>query len=304
MAGGARVPGRPPISGPDSKQIERMAPPVEIIELPGEPAAPRPVPRPPARVKLYLATPCYGCQLTVVFLSSLLGLQAACAQRGYELIVDLIGNESLVERARNILAARFLDSDATHLLFIDADIGFRPESVMRLVECDKDVTTGIYPKKSFDWDMVRRKVQAGDAEPVYQMGLDFNINIHATTAQITNGFVKVLDSATGFMLIKRAVLERMTEHYRGELHCVNDIQGQSIKEYVAVFACMIDPDTRRFLSEDYSFCRRYQRLGGEIWADVASPLCHMGTHVFAGDALERLRSGGARYPAPQILTAP
>lgn len=291
MVTGARS--RPPRNfWPQQQQIE-MAPSVEIIELPDEP-----VPPPPAAdkkpVKLYLATPCYGCQLSVVFLGSLLSLHAACAQQGVQVMVDLIGNESLVERARNILAARFLESDATHLLFIDADIGFRPEAVLRLVKFDKDVTTGIYAKKAFDWAMVKRKLEAKEKEPVFQMGLDFNINIEQASATITDGFVKVLDSATGFMLIKRAVMERMVEHYRPELHCVNDILGQTIKTYTAIFACMIDPDTRRFLSEDYSFCRRYQQLGGEIWADVASPLCHMGTNVFSGDVL-------ARYPAAHIF---
>ena len=271
-------------------------PPVEIIELPDDydvSSASREVQAPPAAPaaqapKIYLATPCFGCQMSVAYLSSVLALQATCAQRGIELMVDFIGNESLVERARNILAARFLVTDATHLLFIDADIGFRPDSVLRLLGADKDVATAVYPKKSFDWGKVAEKLEAGDKEPVYQMGLDFNINIASAREEVQDGFARVLDSATGFMLIKRGVLERMTAHYRDELQCVNDIMGQSVKEYVALFACMIDPRTRRFLSEDYSFCRRYQALGGDIWADLASPLAHIGTNVFAGDIRQRL----------------
>lgn len=270
-------------------------PPVEIIELPDDydvASASREVQAPPppaAKPKIYLATPCFGCQMTVAYLSSVLALQAACAQRGIELMVDFIGNESLVERARNILAARFLVSDATHLLFIDADIGFRPDSVLRLLDADKDVATAVYPKKAFDWGKVAHKLEEGDKEPVYQMGLDFNINIASAREAVEDGFLRVLDSATGFMLIKRGVLERMVAHYKDELHCVNDIMGQNIKEYVALFACMIDATTRRFLSEDYSFCRRYQALGGVIWADLASPLAHVGTNVFSGDLRQRLR---------------
>jgi hypothetical protein len=264
--------------------------PIEIIELPTDlkapaapaaPAAGAPLRSRAPKHRVYLATPCFGCQMTVTYLSSVLGLQAACAARGIELLIDFIGNESLVERARNILAARFLESPADYLLFIDADIGFKPETVFRLLDFDKDVSTAVYPKKAFDWNMVKDKLEAGDSEPVHQMGLDFNINIATTQATITDGFIKVLDSATGFMLIKRGVMERMATHYRSELECVNDIQGQNIRQYVALFACMIDPSTRRFLSEDYSFCRRYQALGGDIWADVASPLVHIGSCVFA-----------------------
>ena len=265
-------------------------PAVEIIELPSDPPpASAAAALKPSRVKLYLATPCFGCQMAITFLASVLALQAACAMKGYEIVVDFIGNESLVERARNILVARFMQSDATHLLFIDADIGFKPETVFRLVESGKDVVTAVYPKKALDWNQVKAKLAAGEKEPVYQMGLDFNINIaHERQSVDSNGFVQVLDSATGFMLIKRAVLERMNEHYRKELYCVNDIMGQNIKDYVAIFACMIDEQTRRFLSEDYSFCRRYQQLGGKIWADIATPLAHIGTSLFHGDIRQRL----------------
>jgi len=271
-------------------------PPVEIIELDNaapataEPAAAAAAaPQPPqSKGKLYVATPCYGCQMSLAFLSSVLNLQAACAMRGYECAIDFLGNESLVERARNILVARFLKSDATHLLFVDADIGFRPESVFRLVESDKDVVTAVYPKKAMDWEQVKAKLAAGDKEPVHQMGLDFNINIANQRESVeAGGFVRVLDSATGFMLIKRGVLERMSEHYRDELYCVNDIIGQPIKDYVALFACMIDDGSRRYLSEDYSFCRRWQKMGGEIWADLASPLAHIGTNIFHGDIRQR-----------------
>jgi hypothetical protein len=265
-----------------------MAPPVEIIELPRDEPSPRPAPVRRSRAKLYLATPCFGCQMSAAYLASVLNLQAECAMRGIECQTDFIGNESLVERARNILVARFLKTDATHLLFVDADIGFRPESVFRLLDSGKDVVTAVYPKKSFNWSMVKTKLEQKDPEPVRQMGLDFNINIASDREPVENGMVRVLDSATGFMMIKRQVLERMTAHFQQELYCINDIPGHNPKDYVAIFACMVDTSTRRFLSEDYSFCRRYQQLGGEIWADIASPLVHIGHNFFHGDVRQRL----------------
>lgn len=267
-------------------------PVVDIIELPREAspkAAQKAAPQPAQKPKVYLATPCYGCMMTVPYLVSLLSLQAACVQRGIELMVDFVGNESLVERARNILVARFLASDATHLFFVDADIAFHPNTALRLLEADKDVATAVYPKKAYNWGVVKAKLAAGDKEPVPSMGVDYNINIAASKQTVgPNGFVQVLDSATGFMMIKRAVLERMADHYREELYAVNDIPGQTTKDYVALFACMIDPESKRFLSEDYSFCRRYQQLGGDIWADIATPLSHLGTHMYRGDQRARV----------------
>jgi hypothetical protein len=230
--------------------------------------------------------------MSVQYLTSILSLQSACIQRGVDLSVDFIGNESLVHRARNILAARFLKSQATHLLFIDADIGFNPETVFRLLDFDKDVVTAVYPKKFIDWKTVQTYLEKGSpsAERLEQVGVDFNINLRKTeTAQ--NGFVPVLDSATGFMLIKRDLLQCMSDKYRDELYCVNDILGTSasVPDYVAVFDCMIDPENRRYLSEDFAFCRRVQQMGGEIWADIASPLGHIGNMLYEGDIRHRFQ---------------
>jgi hypothetical protein len=270
-----------------------------FVELPvsSPPAGKPPLsPRPPpaaaaaaARPMLYLATPCFGCAMALPYLASVLALQGMCMQRGVQVLVDFIGNESLVQRARNVLTARFLKSQATHLLFIDADIAFDPATVFRLLDFDKDVATAVYPKKMIDWPAVEAKLAQASTEPIAQMGLDFNINIAGQSAQVQDGFIRVLDSATGFMLIQRGVLERMCARFKDELHCVNDIIGtsQSVPDYVAVFDCMIDPESRRYLSEDYAFCRRLQQMGGEIWADVASPLAHLGTQVYSGDIRHR-----------------
>ena len=236
---------------------------------------------------LYVATPAYGCQVQTAFASSLLQLQGACFAKGIEISVDLLGNESLVPRGRNILVARFLKSTATHLLFIDADIAFAPDAVLdRLLPADKDVITGVYAKKAIDWNAV--KAHKNPQEPLQSAGLDYNINVAPGTNTVTDGVVRVLDSATGFMMIKRRVIEDMYKEYADTLWCKNDIQGSTgVDCYCAIFDCLIDEDSRRYLSEDYAFCRRFQKMGGEIYADISFPLCHIGAHTFSGDVRER-----------------
>ena len=274
-----------------------MATPPRIVDVTPMPRATKIVdlaPPPPApKPRLYVATPCYGCTMTTMFMVSLMQLQAKCAQRGIECFCDFVGNESLITRARCILTARFLLSQSTHLLFIDADIGFNPDAVFRLLDADKDIATGVYPKKAFNWEEVSRKLSDPECkEPVHMMGLDYNINIESNEARVENGLVKVLDSATGFMLTKRSVLEAMAKHYKKELGCVNDLPGDRSDPgypttYVALFDCMIDPVSRRYLSEDYAFSRRAQALGFEVWADVTAPLCHVGNYTFNGDVQQR-----------------
>jgi hypothetical protein len=140
--------------------------------------------------------------------------------------------------------------------------------------------------------MIQSKLQSGSKEPLHMLGLDFNINIVGGSAPVEKGFVKVLDSATGFMLIRRDTLQTMRDSYADTLSCVNDLPGNRedpayLTDYVALFDCMIDKDTKRYLSEDYAFVRRAQQLGIEIWADIASPLCHVGNYMFEGDLSQR-----------------
>jgi hypothetical protein len=273
----------------------------EIIELPDDIVAQRPAVAPAPvfsktavqskKPSLFLGIPCYACMMCNTFAASLIALQALCAQRGIQIYMDFVGNESLIERARNILVKRFIQQpNFTHMMFIDADIGFNPESVIRLLEFDKDVTSAVYPKKSINWEIVKKKIAQGSSEDVRQMGLDFNINLISNDPPI-NGFVKVLDVATGFLMMKREMIERMYEHYKEELFAVNDIQGQNVADYIAIFACSIDKQSKRFLSEDYAFCRRWQEMGGEVWADLSTPLSHSGSHSYSGNILERITLG-------------
>ena len=115
------------------------------------------------------------------------------------------------------------------------------------------------------------------------------MNFRHQTTQIQNGFAEVLDGPTGFMLIKREVIGKMYNHYK-ELNCVNDHQNRDLDEYCAVFDCMIDPQTRRYLSEDYAFCRRWQLIGGMIYADCFTTLGHVGNLRFNGVIEERIKN--------------
>jgi hypothetical protein len=113
------------------------------------------------------------------------------------------------------------------------------------------------------------------------------LNFGAQKIEVVNGFAPILDGPTGFMLIKRSVFEKMQIRYP-ELDCVNDHQNRDFDTYNAVFDCMIDPVTRRYLSEDYAFCRRWQQMGGKIYADTETTLGHVGNLPFSGKLSERL----------------
>ena len=109
---------------------------------------------------IFIGTPCYGGVLTVNYFESCLRLIEEASKKKIGLQFGTIGNESLITRARNTLVQLFMDnSEYTHLLFIDADIGFNEKTVMRMLEFDQDVVTGVYPRKTIDWTKAIRKVK-------------------------------------------------------------------------------------------------------------------------------------------------
>ncbi len=211
-------------------------------------------------------------------------------KEGILLYIDTTENESLVHRARNVSVGRFMQkSDADYFMFIDADIHFDPKSVVRLIKSGHDISVSCYPKKFVNWEQAVDAVKRNDNRNMAMLSANLVVNFGAKQCEVVDGFVKVLDGPTGFMVIKRSVFEKMHEHYP-ELWCVNDHQNRDFEKYCAVFDCMIDPDSKRYLSEDYAFCRRWQQMGGEIYADVYTSLGHVGNLPFSGKLSERLKT--------------
>jgi hypothetical protein len=273
---------------------------VRFVEI--DDKKPAPIQRKPEAVNvrgksIYLAVPCYGCQLHNSFLTSLLSFQIEAVRRGVAVFIDLLGNESLIQRARNILTARFLKSPATHMLFIDADLEFHPNTIFRMLEFGKDVVSCAYPKKATDFDRVVSKVLAGDEEAkqcIHGAGLDYNINIAEDVTSV-NGFIPVLDAATGFLLLTRHAVEKVCKAYDPELRVVNDIMSSrdDIPEYIDIFECTRDPigdqGQKRLLSEDYAFSRKCQAQGLTVYMDIVSTLGHSGGTIMHGDIRTRFR---------------
>ena len=241
-------------------------------------------------VKLFLSTPCYGGLCLEKYMKSIVNLQMLLMREGVQLMLDTTENESLVHRARNVSIGRFMQkTDADFFMFIDADVEFDAHSVLRLLNSGHDVSVAVYPKKVVMWDQAREAVENGDDRNMALLSSSLVANIGATKRSVVNGFVEVLDGPTGFMMISREALTKMHEQYP-ELTCKNDHQNRDFEEYCAIFDCMIDPDSKRYLSEDYAFCRRWQQIGGKIYADCNTTLGHVGNLPFHGCLKDRLKA--------------
>jgi len=232
--------------------------------------------------KIFISTPCYGGLCLNKYVESMFKLQKLMWENNHEMLLDTTENESLITRARCISIARFLyKSDAEYFIFIDADIHFDPTTVLRLVESGYDVSVASYPKKVVLWDKAAHEVMNNGTSDLSKVSSCLVLNFKGENSKVDNGFTEVLDGPTGFMCIKRSVIEKMYASYP-ELMCKNDHQNRDLEDYCAIFDCMIDPDNKRYLSEDYAFCRRWQQIGGKIHADITAVLGHIGNLRFQG----------------------
>jgi hypothetical protein len=194
------------------------------------------------------------------------------------------------------LAYDFLDSDATHLLFIDADIGFDPRVVPTLVQADKDIICGLYPKKEIHWPQVHSAVQRGvSADKLHEYTGTFVVNlINAERAECDIGEPFEIDNGgTGFMLIKRSVFEGLKDKvptYTNDMFHATDTERKP-KIIGEFFATSIEPETNRLLSEDYHFCRLARENGFKVYAAPWIHLSHTGTYVFNGKLLTVQEAG-------------
>lgn len=242
-------------------------------------------------IKLFISTPCYDAMMTMQYTMSILNLGTILSKYGIEYVIDFVGNESLIPRARNNSLAKFMESDFTHILFVDSDIEFPAEAVIDLLNFDKDVACCVYSKKSFNWKrfMYSMQTEIQSKESLESRGLDFNYNAfmienNKPIKSEDNNFIKVKHASTGFMMIKREIVNKLTDKHT-ELTIKTDSLEKEDKTICGLFCCMIKD--KIYLSEDYSFCERVNDIGGEVWINVKHNLNHVGKHVFRSDIQNR-----------------
>jgi hypothetical protein len=245
---------------------------------------------------IVIATPCFGGMVSQSYMLSVIRLISYAKSAGFDVSLRLLGYDALISRARSTLVAAFLDNPtATHLLFVDADIGFEPQQVERLLRLDKDFTGALYPLKSIDWDLIpQRCVTGGEAVP--HAALSYVGTFYPETDRKQDGdFVTGVYAGGGFQLLRRNALRKMIAAYpQTHFRSVHGMPMSGARgdtshsaNLYALFDCIIDPETGAYLSEDYSFCLRWRKTGGEIWLDTTSKLTHTGPYEFVGDHSSR-----------------
>jgi hypothetical protein len=248
------------------------------------------------KYSIFVGAPMYGGNCAGLFAKSVTDLGMMCARYGIEIRFYYLFNESLVQRARNYVVDEFMRSGCTHLMFIDADIGFKAKDVLSLLaiqtsEPEKyDIITGPYTKKTIAWEKVKKAVEAGKADEnpfmleYYAGDYVFNPVQNSGSFRVDTP-VEVAEAGTGFMLIPRTTLEKYESQYPEYKYLPDHVRTESFdgsREIMAYFDCAIDPESKRYLSEDYFFCRNARKIGLKIWMCPWMELQHVGSYIFKG----------------------
>ncbi len=249
-------------------------------------------------MKVMLATPCYGFGSAPQYTISIFRLAVEAVNAGLPINLQMGIGDSLVTRARNRLVSTFLsDPNATHLFFVDADVGFTPEGFARILLADRDVCAGVYPIKRYEWPEALPEGMTRDLFEAAYTPYPFNV-LNNRLVSDPEGFAEVKEAPTGFMCIKREVFRRLREAYPDRDYIPEDpAPNQMPGTHFTFFDNMIEPESRRLLSEDYAFCRLWRDIGGKVFVDLHSKLAHVGVNTWRGDLHQHLRVSPLRKGA-------
>ena len=259
--------------------------------------------------KIVIATPAYGDMFFTPYVESVFKLTRALDKRHWSSEFSSVSYFDVAE-SRNLLLTYWYDkTDASHLLFIDADMGFETQLIFDMIEFNKPVVGVIYPKKTIDLDRLATMVSSGQpAKRAKASSHDFVVR-RPLPGAARDGFIEVEGCGTGIFLIQRScidvMLQKLPEILDSRATKIPDIinfgEGRRIPK-------AFDRSIRAFdfatvngqrLTEDYSFCHRWRhQCGGEIWANTAYEIVHMGPHRF------RARYSDALGPRVRVIQTP
>lgn len=209
---------------------------------------------------LAICTPVHDCKPDLAYVRSLLLTQQLLTEKRINHIILLTAGQSHVGKAREHSLWTAMDTGATHILFIDADMGWEPALVTTLLEADLDFSCAVGAKK----------------QDVPEVCCNFFEGIQRF--EENSGFLEIKDVGFAFTMIKRGVVERLCEAHPELLFRDGQPGGNQVDRYALFFDLIDGPDR---LSEDFAFCRRWVKLGGRIYADHTAALIHAGRKEYS-----------------------
>ena len=244
-------------------------------------------------IEVFVATPVHS-EVSIHYTQALIEFQQMCFKKKLKVSFHLI-KSSLVTQGRNLSVAGFLESKATHLLFIDSDIYFQGKSIFSMLKADKHIISVPYPLKTLMWEKAFQKMQEGrikSADDIRRALHTYPMKVpDVNNINLDKGVIEVTDSPTGCMLIKREVIEKMIEKYPDkEIVQKTVINGKYVNKpnMWNFFDTLHDPKEKTYNGEDFAFCKLWRDIGGKCYAYVNDAIVHVGEHQYQGKFYDEL----------------
>ena len=249
------------------------------------------------KYKIFVATPVHS-ECSIHYTQALLKFQKQCMMNSIMVSFSLL-KSSLVTQGRNLCVANFLKdpTNYTHLLFIDSDIDFKFDTIMKMLKFDREVIATPYPMKHIHWDQIWDRVQKGKIKNIEQLkraGHAFPIKLENQKGKeipVVDGVIEVSHAPTGCMLIKKQVFDKMIKAYPNDkIEQATIVNGKAlIDEYnYNFFDTIHDPETRKYYGEDFGFCKKWTAIGGKCYCYVSDDITHVGEYAYNGKLMDNL----------------
>jgi len=197
---------------------------------------------------------------------------------------------SLVTQGRQLCVAAFLNSQCTHLLFVDSDIAYSYKMFEKMVNYDKDICMVPYPIKSMDFQKIKKKIQNGSELDPMLLGNQYTMSItDPRSIKIENGFIEVERGPAGFMLIKREAIEKLIKEYPEftiKQHTLIDGKLVTRNFMYNFFDTYWNPNDKTYTGEDFWFCKLCRNIGVRIYALVDEYISHHGEYSYTGRLID------------------
>lgn len=233
-------------------------------------------------IRILIATPFYQVSGFSPYITSLVRT-ILYLKNNTNIEVDFLelSGDSYVDRARNTIANKFMNSDKTHLIFIDSDMAWNLEGFLWLLTDDVDIVGAGYPCKN-NWDF---------------FGCVLNCHEDGRPIVNDNGLISAWGLPTGFMKIKKEVFLRMAEYYPDNYYMTHVPGSEEEEKHYNFFGKLTEG--HQHYGEDISFCRRWANMGGNLWVEPRVTISHYGINSWEGNYHDYLCKlpGGSDDPA-------
>jgi hypothetical protein len=246
---------------------------------------------------IFVATPVHS-ECSIHYTQALLSFQQKCMLNGILVSFTLL-KSSLVTQGRNLCVNTFMEESIkhpySHMLFIDSDIEFSFDTIMKLVAADKDIVAAPYPLKDLDWEKIAKRIKhknITDGNTMSKQGFTWPLKLEGKNeVTVIGGVAEVTHAPTGCMLIKKQVFEKMIKELPElKINQPTVINGKMVeKEFMYnFFDCYHEPETKKYYGEDFGFCKRWAEIGGKCHILVDEYITHIGEYRFTGRLMDDL----------------